>query len=98
MVGVNKYVASEEKPIEILKIGRRRSRSASSAQLAAIKAGARRRRASPRSLEAVRARRARKDNLMPLILEAVRDARAPSARSAGAIKTVFGEYREVSVF
>ncbi len=95
VVGMNKYVASEEKPIEILKIPaeveERQLR-----QLAAIKS-ARDAGAVSRSLEAVERGARGKDNLMPLILQAVRD-RATVGEICGAMKTVFGEYREVSVF
>ena len=95
IVGVNAYVAESEKEIETLRIpdtveaAQRKTLDAVKARRSAAAVG--------RSLEAVRKAAASNDNLMPHILQAVRD-RATVGEICSTMKTVFGEYREVSVF
>jgi len=95
VVGVNKHVAQDEKPIDILRIGGEVERD-QKARLAAIKEK-RDNGAVSRALDAIAAGAKSGDNLMPLILEAVR-RRATVGEICASMKTVFGEYREVSVF
>jgi len=95
VVGVNKHVSDAEKPIDILKISAEVEVD-QKARLAKIKA-TRDNRAVTAALEAVAAGAKGGENLMPLILEAVR-RRATVGEICASMKTVFGEYREVSVF
>ena len=103
IVGVNEYVI-EEKPQEILYIDEsirhaqtaklrrlrtERSNEAVERSLAALCRAAER---EPRSVDGGMSA----DNTMPLILDCVR-AYATVGEIAGALKTVFGEYREVGV-
>jgi len=95
VVGVNAYVAAEEPPIDTLRISPEVETS-QVRRLAEIKS---RRSASATSsaLEAIERAARGTDNLIPPILEAVRQ-RASVGEICGAMKKVFGEYKEVSVF
>src|SRR5437867_930597 len=95
VVGINKYAAEDEKPIEILRISGQVEEE-QRRRLAEVKAS-RDARAMTESLEAIERAARGRDNLMPLILEAVR-SRATVGEICAAMKTVFGEYREASVF
>ena len=95
VVGVNRYVSESESPIEILKIPdtvEREQRRRLAETKASRSAGA-----VARSLAAIESASRSGENLMPLILQAVRD-RATIGEICSAMKTVFGEYREASVF
>jgi len=95
VVGVNRYVSESESPIEILKIPdtvEREQRRRLADTKARRSAGA-----VARSLAAIESASRSGENLMPLILQAVRD-RATIGEICSAMKTVFGEYREASVF
>src|SRR5437867_2149327 len=95
VVGINKYAAEDGKPIQILRISGQVEEE-QRRRLAEVKAN-RDARALTGSLEAIERTARGKDNLMPLILEAVR-RRATVGEICAAMKTVFGEYREASVF
>jgi len=92
IVGVNKHVAEDEKPLEILRISadvereqRRRVGEVREARDESIVSGA---------LEALTAASSGSDaNLMPLIVDAAR-ARASEGEIVDAMKAVFGGYRE----
>ena len=95
VVGVNAYIAQDEKPIETLRIpeGVETDQRRRLADTKLRRDGA----AVARDLDAIAQAARGKTNLMPSILQAVRD-RATVGEICGAMKTVFGEYREVSVF
>jgi len=91
IVGVNKHVSDDEEELDILRIGseveqeqRRRVAGVRSGRDAAT---------VDRTLAALVAAAAGDANLMPLIVDAAR-ARATEGEIAGALKTVFGGYRE----
>ncbi len=91
IVGVNKYAADEEEPMEILRIGR----EIEERQVARLAALRERRDAAEvaAALDAIEAGAAGDANLMPLIVDAAR-ARATEGEITAALKTVFGGYRE----
>ncbi len=95
IVGVNRYRADADPPVEILKIPLE-VEIEQKRRLADVRAG-RSAAAIDRDLDAIA--KAAKDgsNLMPHILQAVRDY-ATVGEICGAMKAVFGEYREVAVF
>src|SRR5262245_36403758 len=95
VVGVNKHVKEDETAIDILKIPEEVEID-QKARLAKIKATRDNARVAA-ALDAVAAGARSGENLMPLILEAVR-RRATVGEICASMKTVFGEYREVSVF
>ena len=91
IVGVNKYANADEEELDILRIGS----EIETAQRARV-AGVRSNRDPARvtaALEAIAAAAATEQNLMPLLVEAAR-ARATEGEMSGAMKTVFGGYRE----
>ncbi len=94
IVGVNKYAVEDDRKPEILKIHADIERD----QVRRLTEVRRSRDASrhARALEALRLGAEGDRNLMPLILEAVR-AHATVGEICGAMKSVFGEYREQSV-
>ena len=95
VVGVNRYQVAGEDAIDVLKIPleveveqkRRLARRKAERNGAAVAA----------DLSAVGEAARKGSNLMPPILQAVRDY-ATVGEICGAMKAVFGEYREVSVF
>jgi methylmalonyl-CoA mutase N-terminal domain/subunit len=95
VVGVNKHLSAKETPIEILKISEAVEKE-QKRRLAEVRAR-RDSNAHASSLAAIEADARSGENLMPRILQAVRD-HASVGEICGAMKTVFGEYREVSVF
>jgi methylmalonyl-CoA mutase, N-terminal domain len=94
VVGVNKFVESEERPIELLAIGE----AAEQAQIARLSELRKRRGqlAVDRALDALRRAAEGGANTMPPILDAVR-AYATVGEICAALKDVFGPYTESSV-
>ncbi len=95
IVGLNKYVMPDETPIPLLKIPPE-VEIRQKARLAEVK----RTRDSKAALTALRALTAKartQENLMPAILDCVR-AYCTLEETSDAMKEVFGEYRENSVF
>ncbi len=91
VVGVNKFVAEEEKPIPILRIDPEIERE-QVARLQALRA--RRDAAKARAaLDEVERRAGRSENLMPAILAAV-EAYATVGEISDALRRAFGEYTE----
>jgi methylmalonyl-CoA mutase N-terminal domain/subunit len=95
IVGVNKHVMEEERRPEILKIDPAVERD-QIARLEKVRAGRDAARHA-RAIEALTDAARGSANLMPCILEAVR-AYASVGEICTALKSVFGEYREQSVF
>ena len=91
IVGVNKYVKDDEEPLEILRISAEVER-AQRAELARLR-GERDAARVAAALDAVRSGAEGDENLMPLIVEAAR-ARATLGEIVGAMRDVFGSYRE----
>jgi len=91
IVGVNKYVKTDEPPLDILRIGAE-VEAGQRAKLARLR-GERDPGAVDESLRALEAGAAGEANLMELIIEAAR-ARATLGEIVGAMKNVFGGYRE----
>jgi methylmalonyl-CoA mutase N-terminal domain/subunit len=91
IVGVNRYEVEGEPSIPILRI----DPSVESAQLERLVHIRRRRPAAPlsRALDEVRRAAGGRDNLMPPLIAAV-EAQATLGETCGALKEVFGEYRE----
>ena len=94
IVGVNKFVEADEKPIELLQI----DESVERRQVERLREmKARRNQAEvDRTLNALRKAAAGSENTMPYILDAVR-AYATVGEMCGALKDVFGGYTETSV-
>jgi methylmalonyl-CoA mutase N-terminal domain/subunit len=94
IVGVNDFVQDEEAPVPILYI----DEAVADAQLARLEAVRKTRDADrvQRALDRLQSAAASRDNLMPPILEAVR-AYATLGEMCGALRAVFGEYREKAV-
>ena len=94
VVGVNKFVEAEQKPIDVLHI----DRASEQKQVATLRDLRRQRSASrvEQSLDALRRAAEGKQNTMPPILDAVR-AYATVGEICGALKDVFGAYTETSV-
>jgi methylmalonyl-CoA mutase, N-terminal domain len=94
VVGVNKFVESEERPIELLEIGE----AAEQAQIERLSELRKRRGqlAVDRALDALRRAAETGANTMPPILDAVR-AYATVGEICAALKDVFGPYTESSV-
>jgi methylmalonyl-CoA mutase N-terminal domain/subunit len=91
IVGVNKYVPSDEEPLEILRISSE-VESAQRDELSRLR-GARDDASVQARLDALRSGAAGDTNLMPLLIEAAR-ARATLGEIVRAMKDVFGGYRE----
>jgi methylmalonyl-CoA mutase N-terminal domain/subunit len=91
MVGVNKYAAEEETPIEILKIDEKIAQ----AQIKRLKAVKRRRdnRKVAQTLREIRTACKTDKNVMPGVIEAVR-AYATEQEICDVYREVFGEYRD----
>ena len=95
IVGVNKYAQKEEHPIETLYI----DEMAEKRQIADLRKVRKNRSKAKvqKALAQLKKGAGTKENLMPLVLEAV-EAEASAGEICGAMKAVFGEYQEVSVF
>lgn len=91
MVGVNQFVAEEEKPIPILRIDPEVERS-QVGRLNALRAKRDATRAEA-ALNELRRRAATSENLLPAILAAV-EAYATVGEISDALRRVFGEYQE----
>ena len=91
IVGVNKHAKDDEEPLEILRISAdvERTQRAALARLRGERDAAR----VESALDAVRSGAAGDQNLMPLIIDAAR-ARATLGEIVGAMRDVFGSYRE----
>lgn len=91
VVGVNKYVAKEESPIEILKIDEK----AEAEQLKGLQQVKRNRdeRQVTRALRSLRTACRSNKNVMPFVIEAVR-AYATEQEICDVYREVFGEYRD----
>jgi len=94
IVGMNKYVMEEKRRPDTLKIGPEVEREQLD-RLSKVRAGRDARRHSE-AIAAMTAAAGESRNLMPYILDAVR-AYASVGEICGALKPVFGEYREQSV-
>jgi methylmalonyl-CoA mutase N-terminal domain/subunit len=95
IVGVNEFVDAEEKELEILRIGREveRDQAASLTDLRSSRDAD----TVTKALRALTDAAGGSDNLIPLIVDAARAA-ATEGEIIGALKTVFGEYRETPRF
>jgi methylmalonyl-CoA mutase N-terminal domain/subunit len=95
IVGVNDFVETEEDELEILRIGREveREQARSLERLRSERDDA----AVTKALASLTQAAAGSDNLIPPIVEAAR-ASATEGEIIGALKTVFGEYRETPRF
>ena len=95
VIGVNKYVAGEEPPVELLKIDER----VQDGQIRALKRIKRTRsnRAVAQSLKAVRAACESGDNVMPHVIDAVRSY-ATEQEICDVYREVFGEYKDPGYF
>ena len=91
VVGVNKYVSDDEEELDILRIGSE-VEQLQRHRVASVRAG-RDDAAVDRALAALVAGASGEANLMPLIVDAAR-VRATEGEIAGALKEVFGGYRE----
>ena len=94
IVGVNKYVSSDEVPIPLLKISPE-VESRHKARLAEVKR-TRDGKAVSSALRALTARARTSENLMPALLDCAR-VYCTLEETCDAMKEVFGEYREESV-
>jgi len=95
LVGVNRYTAKEEKPIEILKIDER-VEAEQVKRLKEVKTG-RDNRAVAQALDDLRAACRSDKNVMPCVIEAVR-AYATEQEICDVYREVFGEYRDPGFF
>ncbi len=95
VVGVNKYVAREEAPIELLKI----NEMAEAEQIKRLQAVKRQRdnRQVARALDDLRAACRSDKNVMPYVIEAVR-AYTTQQEICDVYREVFGEYRDPGFF
>jgi len=94
VVGVNRFSGGDRRPAAIATFGERagESQKLALAELRACRDAA----SARRALDALRCAAAGKENLMPFILEAV-DALATVGEISGALRDVFGVYRETVV-
>ena len=95
MVGMNKYVAKEESPIEILKIDER-VEAAQIKRLREVKR-ARDNRAVTQTLRDLRAACHSDQNVMPCVIEAVR-AYATEQEICDVYREAFGDYRDPGIY
>jgi len=95
VIGVNKYVAGEEPPVELLKIDEK----VQEAQISRLKRIRRTRgnRMVAQSLKALRAACKSGDNVMPHVIEAVRNY-ATEQEVCDVFREVFGEYKDPGYF
>jgi methylmalonyl-CoA mutase, N-terminal domain len=95
VVGVNRYVQEEQTPVEILRIDAQveRDQRRRLAQLRSTRDAKR----VDAALHGIVSAASTGENLMPRFLEAVK-AYASVGEICGALRPVFGEYREVAVF
>jgi len=91
VVGVNKYVTSDDEELEILRISEEVERE-QCAELARRRA-ARGRSKVEQALDRLRRAASGDDNLIPLLIDAAR-AEATEGEMVGALKAVWGEYTE----
>jgi methylmalonyl-CoA mutase N-terminal domain/subunit len=95
IVGVNEFVARDERELEILRISHEVERE--QRRLLAERRSARDGDRVSSRLEALRSAAAGTENLIPLIVDAVR-ASATEGEVIGALRDVFGDYRETPRF
>jgi methylmalonyl-CoA mutase N-terminal domain/subunit len=95
IVGMNKYLAEEEYPIELLRIGDEVERG----QIAGLKKlrAERDNQAVNKYLDQLKNAARGRDNLMPIIINAVRNY-ASVGEICDVLREVFGEYREQAIY